>query len=282
MHDDARRYWAWLLSGVILDMALAAALLRTTAALAPSLFQDAANWPWLMVPPGTALTLVHLVLLPILVWPTRGLTARDLGAAFALAAIVPLATLFGAMLGISFGLNTFLFVGGLLTGGAGRLIRLLPTWIRSDTVGVSFMLACAGLGFFTGGAVCCTLIALVGAKLRRPGQVAIRVHTAALGGGIAGVIIAGAVMLIGARAVVLGGPGLFGVNPPLLHPGAVTLLRAAAPVVLAGVPHLLLTCRDLARSSSALANWPVAARRLLMLLAALGATSELLAKVIRV
>ncbi len=113
MHGDARRYWAWFLSGVVLDTALAATVLFAAAALAPSLLDDRGNWIMRAVLLGFTLALAHLVLLPVLVWPRPKLTARDLSIALARVATVPPAALVGVGIGLSAGSGTFMLLVGL-------------------------------------------------------------------------------------------------------------------------------------------------------------------------
>ena len=212
MHDAMRYYWAWLLSGVILDATLAATFLLGALAFAPSLLQDEAGWRWRIALLGPALALVHLVLLPILVWPEAKLSARDLGVALVRTATVPLAALLGSVAGIAAGFG--LFMPLLMTGA---LFASALTRTMSDVIGSVLMLTAFAVGVFTGGAV-----------------------------------------------------------RQLLDLNAIGLLQAGMAVGGAGLPHLLLTCRDLARQGTVLATRPVAARRFFALLTVLGASGGLL------
>ena len=261
MHDDLRRYWAWLLSGAILDAALAATFLLGALAFAPSLLQDEASWHGRMALLGSAIALVHLVLLPILVWPGARLSARDLGVALVRTATVPLAVLLGSVTGIAAGIGSLM---PLMAVGA--LFASFLTRTMGDAIVALCILTAVAVGYFTGGAVCCGLVAHGAAKWAGPGHVPIREHTAALGGGAAAFVLA-----------VLGADGAI---RQLLDLNAVALLQAGMAVAGAGLPHLLLTCRDLAHQPPVLATWPVAARRLAALLMVLGASDGLLLRVI--
>lgn len=261
MQDDVRRYWAWLLSGAILDATLAATFLLGALAFAPSLLQDEASWRWRMALLGSALALVHLVLLPTLVWPEARLSAHDLGVALVRTATVPLAALLGSIAGVAAGFGSFM---PLMAVGASFASFLTRT--TSDVIGGLFILTAFAVGFFTGGAVCCGLVARGAAKRAGPGQIPIGERTAILGGG--------------AAALVLAALGASGAVRQLLDLNAVALLQAGMTVAVAGLPHLLLTCKDLARQDPVLATWPVAARRLFALLAVFGASNGLLLRVI--
>lgn len=177
------------------------------------------------------------------------------------AATVPLATLLGSVAGLVAGFGLFM---PLITVGA--LFASVLTRTMSDVIGGLSILTAFAVGFFAGGAVCCGLVAHGATKWSSPSHVPIREHTAALGGGAAALILA-----------VLGADGAV---RQLLDLNAVALLQAGMTVAIAGLPHLLLTCRDLARQQPVLATQSVAARRLSALLAMLGASSWLLLRVI--
>jgi len=261
MHDDARRYWAWFLSGVVLDAVLASLSLMVAMAFVPSLVSGGI---WRVVLLGSVLAIVHLALMPALIWPANKLTAHDLGIAFVRVVSVLPATLFGAMVGVFTGAGAFPLLSIIAA------LFTLPFTTRSfgETVEAFAILACVGVAYLMSGATCGTLVAgLARTKLCRPGQVAIGVRTAALGGGVA------ALLLVGVSSL--------GVNWQLLDLNASALLQVAVLIALAGVPHSLLTCRDLARQPPVLATLPVAARRLLILLAALEGSSGLLMAVTR-
>lgn len=241
MHNDARRCWAWLLSGALLDPIVVLAV----AAFAPSLLQDRV---WRVALLSSVLTLVHLVLLPALIWPAHSLSSRDLNTALARIATVPPAAFLGIMTGLAanFGLVLFLLP---VIGAVG----FLPlTHAVRDALGRLFVLAWLAMASFAGGAVCCGLVARGAIARARPGQIPVYERTAIVGGGIAAAV--------------------FGSTPGVS--GASWLLPLL--IALAGVPHLLLMCRDLARDAPPLAALPVAVSRLLVLVTALGASSGLL------
>ena len=106
---DVWRYWAWLASGVILDAALTAVCQLTVIVVVPSSFYDQ-NVLWHVSPPGSALTFVHVILLPALVWPGRDLTARDLAKVFAQALAIPYIALLSIAVGLIAGLVSLMFL----------------------------------------------------------------------------------------------------------------------------------------------------------------------------
>ena len=98
------------------------------------------------------------------------------------------------------------------------------------------MFSAVPLRFFAGGATCCGLTAWIAkASCGEPGQVALRICTAALGGGAAALVL----------FVFTGLPEMKEIanDEVVSEPG---LLQSSVLLALAGLPHLLLTCRDMA------------------------------------
>ena len=228
-------------------MALTMVCLLTANAVAPLSFNRGALWHTAL--PGSALTFVHVILLPALVWPGHDLTTRDLARTFAQA----LAMLPVTLLGI---------VAGLVAGIASATLLIAPAFLMP-----SLFLGSPAAGCFAGGAICCGLAAwIANASRREPKQIAVRVRTAVLGGGAAALVLFVFVMLPELREV----PYVETVTEP-------GLLRLSLLLALAGLPHLLLTCRDLGHQPPTLAALPIAACRCGVVLALLGGGALLLA-----